>query len=119
MGRGPRAAGPGRISAAAAGTAVFALRSTATGLQGIVGCPRDLLRTGLYLDDWERFVSKAAGQRLARGSITPQRPQYIALRQVTFRYPEATQDTLHDVDFAVRQGEIVAVIGETVQARPP
>jgi ATP-binding cassette subfamily B protein len=104
--------GTGRISAAAAGTAVFALRSAATGLQGLVGYGRDLLRTGLYLDDWERFVKEAAGQRLNRGTITPQRPRHIALRQVTFRYPEAAQDTLHDVDFEVRQGEIVAVVGE-------
>ncbi|MEU1477171.1 ABC transporter ATP-binding protein [Streptomyces sp. NPDC005760] len=104
--------GTGRISAAAAGTAVFALRSAATGLQGLVGYGRDLLRTGLYLDDWERFVKEAAGQRLDRGTITPQRPRHIALRQVTFRYPEAAQDTLHDVDFEVRQGEIVAVVGE-------
>jgi ATP-binding cassette subfamily B protein len=104
--------GTGRISAAAAGTAVFALRSAATGLQGLVGYGRDLLRTGLYLDDWERFVTEAAGQRLARGTLTPARPRHIALRNVTFRYPEADEDTLHNVDFEVRQGEIVAVVGE-------
>ncbi|TLS44384.1 ABC transporter ATP-binding protein [Streptomyces montanus] len=104
--------GTGRISAAAAGTAVFALRSAATGLQGLVGYGRDLLRTGLYLDDWERFVTEAAGQRLDRGIITPQRPRHIALRKVSFRYPEADEDTLHEVDFEVRQGEIVAVVGE-------
>ncbi|MFI6277904.1 ABC transporter ATP-binding protein [Streptomyces sp. NPDC050988] len=104
--------GTGRISAAAAGTAVFALRSAATGLQGLVGYGRDLLRTGLYLDDWERFVTEAAGQRMARGTITPPRPRHIALRGVSFRYPGVEEDTLHDVDFEVRQGEIVAVVGE-------
>lgn len=104
--------GTGRISAAAAGTAVFALRSAATGLQGLVGYGRELMRTGLYLDDWERFVNEAAGQRLDRGTLTPQRPRHIALRNVTFRYPEAKDDTLHDVDFDVHQGEIVAVVGE-------
>ncbi|MFG2783827.1 ATP-binding cassette domain-containing protein [Streptomyces prunicolor] len=104
--------GTGRISAAAAGTAVFALRSAATGLQGLVGYGRDLMRTGFYLDDWERFVTEAAGQRLDRGDLVPQRPRHIALRNVTFRYPEADQNTLHNVDFEVRQGEIVAVVGE-------
>ncbi|MFP8941666.1 ABC transporter ATP-binding protein [Streptomyces fenghuangensis] len=104
--------GTGRISAASAGTAVFALRSASTGLQGLVGYGRDLLRTGLYLDDWERFVTEAAGQRLDRGDIVPARPRHIALRQVTFRYPEAERDTLHDVDFDVHRGEIVAVVGE-------
>ncbi|MFI6985857.1 ABC transporter ATP-binding protein [Embleya sp. NPDC050154] len=104
--------GTGRISAASAGTAIFALRSASTGLQGLVGYGRDLLRTGLYLDDWERFVTEAAGQRLDRGDIVPDRPRHIALRDVVFRYPEADRDTLHGVDFEVRQGEIVAVVGE-------
>ncbi|MGW0206671.1 ABC transporter ATP-binding protein [Streptomyces sp. NPDC003233] len=102
----------GRISPAAAGTAVFALRSAATGLQGLVGYGRDLLRTGLYLDDWERFVTEAAGQRLDRGTLSPLRPRHVALRNVSFRYPGADEDTLHDVDFEVLQGEIVAVVGE-------
>lgn len=104
--------GTGRISAASAGTAVFALRSAASGLQGIVGYGRDLLRTGLYLDDWENFVNEAAGQHLDRGDIVPPRPRHIALRGVTFRYPEADTDTLHGIDFDVRQGEIVAIVGE-------
>ncbi|MCM2431038.1 ABC transporter ATP-binding protein [Streptomyces sp. RKAG337] len=104
--------GTGRISAASAGTAIFALRSASTGLQGLVGYGRDLLRTGLYLDDWERFVTEAAGQRLDRGEFVAPRPRHIALRDVTFRYPEADQDTLCGVDFEVRRGEIVAVVGE-------
>ncbi|WP_406300865.1 ATP-binding cassette domain-containing protein [Embleya sp. NBC_00888] len=104
--------GTGRISAASAGTAVFALRSAGTGLQGLVGYGRDLLRTGLYLDDWERFVTEAAGQRLDRGDLVPARPLHIALRDVVFRYPEADRDTLCGVDFDVRRGEIVAVVGE-------
>ncbi|MFE5326206.1 ATP-binding cassette domain-containing protein [Embleya sp. NPDC056575] len=104
--------GTGRISAASAGTAIFALRSAGTGLQGLVGYGRDLLRTGLYLDDWERFVTEAAGERLKRGDIVPDRPRHIALRDVVFRYPEADRDTLRGVDFDVRQGEIVAVVGE-------
>ncbi|MFJ8825371.1 hypothetical protein ACIREE_26780 [Streptomyces sp. NPDC102467] len=66
---------------------VFALRSAASGLQGLVAYGRDLLRTGVYLDDWERFVTEAAGQHLARGDHAPGRPRHIALRDVTFRYP--------------------------------
>ncbi|MET8468178.1 ABC transporter ATP-binding protein [Streptomyces sp. NPDC006422] len=104
--------GTGRISAPAAGTAAFALRTAFAGLQGLVGYGRDLMRTGLYLDDWERFVTEAAGQRLDRGVVVPGRPRHIAVRDVTFRYPGAEADTLHHVDFEVRRGEIVAVVGE-------
>ncbi|NUW36891.1 ABC transporter ATP-binding protein [Nonomuraea sp. SMC257] len=104
--------GTGYISAAAAGTLVFALRSAAGGLHGIVGYGADLMRTGRYMDDWEAFIAEAAGQRLDRGNIVPGRPRYVALDRVTYRYPEADKDTLHEVDFEVRQGEIVAVVGE-------
>ncbi|MEV0196288.1 ABC transporter ATP-binding protein [Nonomuraea sp. NPDC050691] len=104
--------GTGYISAAAAGTLVFALRSAAGGLHGIVGYGADLMRTGRYMDDWEAFIAEAAGQRLDRGDIVPGRPRHVALHRVTYRYPEADKDTLHEVDFEVRQGEIVAVVGE-------
>ncbi|WP_433513803.1 ABC transporter ATP-binding protein [Nonomuraea sp. CA-143628] len=104
--------GAGHISAAAAGTLVFALRSASGGLHGIVGYGSDLMRTGRYMDDWESFIEEAAGQRLDRGDIVPVRPLHVALHRVTYRYPEADHDTLHEVDFAVRQGEIVAVVGE-------
>ncbi len=104
--------GTGRIGAASAGTVVFALRSAAQGLQGIVGYGSDLMRTGRYMDDWESFVEEAAGQRLDRGALVPGRPRHVALHRVGYRYPEADEDTLHEVDFEVRQGEIVAVVGE-------
>ncbi|MBB4937060.1 ATP-binding cassette subfamily B protein [Streptosporangium album] len=104
--------GTATISAAAAGTLVFALRSASGGLYGIVGYGSELMRTGRYLDDWEAFVQEAAGQRLDRGTIVPDHPRHVALHQVTYRYPEADSDTLHEVDFEVRQGEIVAVVGE-------
>ncbi|GAT68872.1 ABC transporter [Planomonospora sphaerica] len=104
--------GTGHIGAAAAGTLVFALRSASGGLHGIVGYGADLMRTGRYMDDWESFIDEAAGQRLDRGALTPDRPRQVALHQVTYRYPEAESDTLRKVDFEVRQGEIVAVVGE-------
>jgi ATP-binding cassette subfamily B protein len=101
-----------QVEAASAGTVVFALRSAAQGLQGIVGYGAELLRTGHYMDDWESFVAEAAGKRLDRGAIVPGRPQRVALHGVSYRYPEADQDTLRQVDFEVSRGEIVAVVGE-------
>ncbi|MCT9935210.1 tyrosine-type recombinase/integrase [Planotetraspora sp. A-T 1434] len=57
------------------------------------------------MDDWESSIQEAAGQRLDRGDIMPGRPRHVALHQVTYRYPEADHDILHEVDFEVRQGE--------------
>lgn len=47
----------------------------------------------------------------------PDRPKQVTLHQVTYRYPEADQDTLHEVDFEVRQGAIVAVVGENCSGK--
>ena len=103
----------GRISTAEAGTCIFALRSAATSLQGIVGFGSDLMRTGFYLDDADTFIREAEEQRIetVRGTLVPERPRHIALRKVTFSYPGSEAPTLHEVDFEVRRGEIVAVIG--------
>ncbi len=35
----------------------------------------------------------------------------IEVQHLAFRYPNAPQDTLGDIDFAVRQGEFVSVVG--------
>ena len=35
----------------------------------------------------------------------------IEVKNLAFRYPNAPQDTLGDIDFAVRQGEFVSVVG--------
>ncbi|MFC1418754.1 ATP-binding cassette domain-containing protein [Streptacidiphilus cavernicola] len=104
----------GRISAAAAGTAIFALRSASTSLQGIIGYGSQLLRSGFYMDDADRFVKEAEQQqiRVVRGTtaITGP-PERIELRGVSFSYPGSEEPTLRDVDFEVRRGEIVAVVG--------
>lgn len=36
----------------------------------------------------------------------------VALSKVSFRYPEAQQNALHDITLALRPGEIVALVGE-------
>ncbi len=37
----------------------------------------------------------------------------IIFRHVSFRYPDAAEDVLHDIDFQARSGETVALIGAT------
>ena len=104
----------GRIGTAAAGTAVVALREAGLAVQGLVTYGSSLLLSGVYLDDWERFVAEAEEQRVdrTRGSRMPQRPARISLEGAVFRYPGAAEDALRGVDFDVRAGEVVAVVGE-------
>ncbi len=104
----------GRISTAVAGTAVVALREAGFAVQSLVTQGSALMLSGYFMDDWERFVRAADEQRVdrTRGTRVPQRPARIALEDVAYRYPGAAEDTLRGVDFEVRAGEVVAVVGE-------
>jgi ATP-binding cassette subfamily B protein len=47
--------------------------------------------------------------RISRGDVT--------FRHVSFRYEGGEEDVLHDIDFQVRQGETIAVVGATGSAK--
>ncbi|MGV9268236.1 ATP-binding cassette domain-containing protein [Kitasatospora sp. NPDC003701] len=102
----------GHVSVAAAGTAVFALRTAGSGLQGIVGGGTRLYRLGLYLRDFDDFVAEAGGHAMRRGAAEPAAPRRVEARKVSYTYPGADRPTLDGLDLELRQGEIVALIGE-------
>ncbi|MEV4615005.1 ABC transporter ATP-binding protein [Kitasatospora sp. NPDC049258] len=102
----------GRMSVASAGTAVIGLRAAATGLQGIVGFGARLYRLGLYLDDWAEFVELAGGHRIDRGTIEPEGPDLVEVRDLRYTYPGADRPALDGVSLTLARGEIVALIGE-------
>jgi len=43
----------------------------------------------------------------------PVQKGYVEFRNVSFRYPGAEEDTLHDISFTARPGEVTAFIGAT------
>ncbi|MFI5529998.1 ATP-binding cassette domain-containing protein [Kitasatospora sp. NPDC051853] len=103
----------GRIDLAAAGGAVFAIRTATGGVQGMVGNGTRLYRMGLYLDDYFTFLDEAGGYRIRRGTVAPGAPGTIEVRGLTHRYPGDQQEpALQAVDLTLRSGEIVAVIGQ-------
>jgi ATP-binding cassette subfamily B protein len=104
--------GTGRVSVAAAGTAVFALRSVASGLHGIVGYGAIIFRTGMYLDDWSDFLDEAGGHRIRRGPGVPTGPAVVRAENVGYTYPHADLPSLHGVTLDVRRGEVLALVGE-------
>ncbi|WP_432036786.1 ABC transporter ATP-binding protein [Streptomyces cucumeris] len=104
--------GSGRMSVASAGTAVFALRTVATSLQGMVGYGTRLFRTGLYLDDWAEFIEEAGGHRMRRGTGAPEAPRVIRAEGLTYAYPASDAPALDDVTLEVRRGEVLALVGE-------
>lgn len=63
----------------------------------------------IYIDD----VASRALARIDRTAAIPDRISYgIELRNVSYRYPRATSDALHDVSLLLPAGGTVAIVGD-------
>ncbi|PZH06935.1 ABC transporter [Streptomyces sp. NTH33] len=105
----------GRMDLAAGGGAVFALQTATGSVRGIINGGARLVRTGWYVQDWQNFLDNAHGQAMAasRGTKTlTEAPERFEVRDVTYRYDGAPQDSLSEVSLQLRRGEIVALVGE-------
>jgi len=62
------------------------------------------------LFDYQKFMElpriKAGGRKLR------QSPEFIEVKNVSFRYPQTQKDVLSDVSFTVRKGQHIAIVGE-------
>lgn len=101
----------GRISVGHAGTAVFALQTVGQSVRGLVAVGARAVRTGLYMDDWSRFLDLAGGYAMRRGEHLPEPPDEIEIRSVSHRYAGKDQDALSGVSLTLRRGEVTALVG--------
>ncbi|MEU6947850.1 ABC transporter ATP-binding protein [Streptomyces sp. NPDC046316] len=105
----------GRMDLAAGGSAVFALQTATGSVRGIINGGARLVRTGWYVQDWQKFLDNAHGQAMAssRGTRTLSAPpERFEVRDISYRYDGASKDSLAGVSLHVRRGEIVALVGE-------
>lgn len=105
----------GRMDLAAGGGAVFALQTATGSVRGIINGGARLVRTGWYVQDWQRFIDNAHGQAMktSRGTkALPDTPERFEARDITYRYDGAPADSLSSVSLHVKRGEIVALVGE-------
>ncbi len=68
----------------------------------------------LYLDDMFKFFQMQPRIHTKPGARPAPRPirQGIEFRHVSFRYPDAERDAVHDVNFVLGLGQRIALIGE-------
>ncbi len=82
-------------------------------MEGLLGEIRNILRDLPLLRDLHFFLERAEKKHTQVGTekFPKSLQQGVEVRNLRFRYPEATDDVLQDINFHVRPGEIVSIVG--------
>lgn len=84
-------------------------------MSGILENCLDLGRMSLDLCQIREYLDTPEIFRMSGGSpleIDTAKPYELRLDHVSFRYPEAETDTIHDLNLTIRPGEKLAIVGE-------
>jgi ATP-binding cassette subfamily B protein len=83
-------------------------------IEGVLTSFSGISEQAMYLDDLFAFFRMEPQIRSSPGALPAPRPirRGLELRHVSFRYPGAERDALHDVSFELRPGQRIALIGE-------
>jgi ATP-binding cassette subfamily B protein len=63
------------------------------------------------MDDWTRFLDRAGGFRMRRGTHRPGPPGTIEVASLSHRYAGKSTDALSGVSLTLRRGEVTALVG--------
>jgi ATP-binding cassette, subfamily B, bacterial len=103
----------GRVPLSAAGVAVAGVALVGERLTMAGYAAGSLAESARYVDDYLTFVELLPRVRQAEPhDPAPGSFAEIAVDEVTFQYPTATEPALRDVSLSIRTGEIVALVGE-------
>ncbi|MGR6915085.1 ABC transporter ATP-binding protein [[Actinomadura] parvosata] len=101
------------IPLAVAGTAVLAIRSAQGSLGQLMYATNRLYEEGLYFTDFLDFCADAE-RRIPgdRDTAMPDSFERVTASEVTFTYPGAAAPALREVSIEIKQGEVIAFVGE-------
>ncbi|MEV0165851.1 ABC transporter ATP-binding protein/permease, partial [Nonomuraea fuscirosea] len=101
------------IPLAVAGTAVLAIRSGQSSLLSLMYATNRLYEQGLYFTDFLDFCADAERRLIGpRPLPAPDTFERITADDVTFTYPGAETPALNGVSVEIKQGEVIAFVGE-------
>ena len=82
-------------------------------LESLLSAVQDVLVDLPLLQDLHAFLERAKTDQSESGTETFPQPLQdgLEVRNLRFRYPEGTEDVLRDINFHVRPGEIVSIVG--------
>jgi ATP-binding cassette, subfamily B, bacterial len=103
----------GRMDLAVGGAAAYAINIGIGKLTELAFSANRVYEQGLYFADFQGFceLSRARAEP-APGNGAPARFSEIRVDGVTFSYPDAERPAVSEVSMTLRQGEIVALVGE-------
>ncbi|MFE9801619.1 ABC transporter ATP-binding protein [Streptomyces goshikiensis] len=106
----------GRMDLAVAGTAVLAIRTGASSLDGLVLQMADLHQESLFVADFDRLCVEAKARAIpVTGEDLPANVREIRFEKVTFTYPgssgEVLEPTLREVSLSFPMGKVIALVG--------
>jgi ATP-binding cassette subfamily B protein len=103
----------GRMELAAGGGAAYAINMGIGKLSEMAFTANRVFEQGLYFDDFQGFceLSRSRAEPSPGGSAPPAFGE-IAVKNVTFRYPDAERPAVRDVTMTLRRGEVIALVGE-------
>lgn len=89
-----------------------AVSTFTTWVMGILQAAEELHEESLDLSQVREFLEYPEPFRFEGGTAIPKADAYeLKLEHVSFRYPGAEEDTIHDLDLTVRPGEKLAIVG--------
>ena len=89
-----------------------AVSTFTTWVMGILQAAEKLHEESLDLSQVREFLEYPEPFRFEGGTAIPKADAYeLRLEHVSFRYPGAEEDTIHDLDLTVRPGEKLAIVG--------
>ncbi|MFB4267502.1 ABC transporter ATP-binding protein [Nonomuraea sp. GTA35] len=101
------------IPLAVAGTAVLAIRSAQGSLGRLMYATNRLYEEGLYFTDFLDFCADAENRIPGpRHAPVPESFERITATDITFSYPGAPAPALRGVSIEIKQGEVIAFVGE-------
>ncbi|MFZ3467928.1 ABC transporter ATP-binding protein [Streptomyces sp. 4.24] len=102
----------GSMALAAAGTAIVAMRTSASALSSLVVYGAAMFQHALYLEDYRLFLDRARELGATRGAVAAAPPLRVSLEDASYTYPGKELPALGPVSLSLTRGEIVAVVGE-------
>ncbi|TDQ00774.1 ABC transporter ATP-binding protein [Labedaea rhizosphaerae] len=103
----------GALALALAGTAVLAMRTSATSLSNAMREVNSIYEDSFKITFYTELIKESQRRQPRPTSlVAPVDPAEIRLERVSFTYPGQTTAALKEIDLTVRRGEVIALVGE-------